>query len=94
MRETLVQENWFMARKEAYGGADHCSSAEVEIAVATASHSTGCREAGITEQTYYRWRKGVRRSDAGPGAAVEGVGARIIVERWRVAYNECVRTRR
>ena len=31
---------------------------QIEVEVATAeAHRQACREAGITEQTYYRWRK-------------------------------------
>ncbi len=34
-----------------------------------------CERAGITEQTYYRWRKEYRRSEGGPGEAAERAGA-------------------
>jgi transposase-like protein len=31
---------------------------QIEVAIANGkTHSVACREAGITEQTYYRWRK-------------------------------------
>jgi transposase-like protein len=33
-----------------------------------------CKKIGVTEQTYYRWRKEVRRPADGPGKAAEGVG--------------------
>ena len=34
------------------------------------------RELGIAEQTYYRWRRGVRRDEGEPGTAPEGARAR------------------
>ena len=34
------------------------------------------RELGITEQTYYRWRKGVRGDEGGPGPGTPREGAR------------------
>ena len=34
-----------------------------------------CKEVGITEQTYYRWRKDVWRSAGRSGATAEGAGA-------------------
>jgi putative transposase len=45
-------------RKEEYAGADCEPSGQVEVSVASGK-TTGlaCKEAAITEQTYYRWRK-------------------------------------
>ena len=49
---------------------------QIEVAVANGkTHPVASREAGITEQSYYRWRKGVRRLESGPSQAVEGTGA-------------------
>ena len=31
-----------------------------------------CRELGVSKQTYYRWRRGVRRDEDEPGEAAEG----------------------
>ena len=64
-----------MARKR--HGAEHIVAILRQIEVELANHkSTGqaCNEAGITEQTYYRWRKGVRRVKAGTGEAAERAG--------------------
>ena len=49
---------------------------QIEVAVANGKTTAlACKEAGIVEQTYFRWRKGVRRPTGGPGEAAEGVGA-------------------
>ncbi len=51
---------------------------QIEVAVANGKTTAqACKEAGIVEQTYFRWRKeyGVRRSAGGPGEAAEGAGA-------------------
>ena len=48
--------------------------AEVELAKGQ-SAPQACRKIGVTEQTYYRWRKAVRGSEARPGQAPEGYGA-------------------
>ena len=49
---------------------------QVEVAVANGKTTpVACREGGITEQTYYRWRKEYGGLAGGPGAAAEGTGA-------------------
>ena len=47
---------------------------QIEVAVANGK-TTGltCKEASITEQTYYRWRKAFGGAAGGPGSATEGV---------------------
>ena len=30
-----------------------------------------CKQLGIADQTYYRWRKGLRRHEGGPGQTAE-----------------------
>jgi hypothetical protein len=46
---------------------------QIEVAVANGK-TTGltCKEASITEQTYYRWRKEFGGAAGGPGSATEG----------------------
>ena len=46
---------------------------QIEGAVANGK-TTGlaCKEASITEQTYYRWRKEFGGAAGGPGSATEG----------------------
>ena len=47
--------------------------AEVEIAKGRTA-AEAAKKIGVTEQTYYRWRKGVRRPADRPGEAAEGAG--------------------
>jgi hypothetical protein len=51
---------------------------QIEVAVANGKTTAqGCKEAEITEQTYYRLplAEGIRWFAGGPGAAAEGTGA-------------------
>ena len=46
---------------------------QIEVAVANGKTTAlACKEAGIVEQTYFLWRKGVRWTAGGPGEAAEG----------------------
>ena len=48
---------------------------QIEVAVANGKTAAlACKEAGIVEQTYFRWRKEYGWPQ-GPGEAAEGVGA-------------------
>ncbi len=57
-RETLLREELENGQEKIHAGADHGDSAS-----GRSSRSNGrstlqaCREAGIVEQTFYRWRK-------------------------------------
>ena len=59
MLEKLVQEELENGKEEAQCRAD-CRAAATDRSRVSNHKSTGqaCKEAGITEQTYYRWRKG------------------------------------
>jgi len=49
---------------------------QIEVAVANGKTTpSACREGGITEQTYYRWRKEYGGLQVASGAAAEGAGA-------------------
>ena len=46
---------------------------QIEVTVANGKTTAqASKEAGIVEQTYFRWRQGVRRVAGGPGEATEG----------------------
>ena len=45
---------------------------QVEVAVANGKGTPqACKEAAITEQTYYRWRERIRGPEAGPSETAE-----------------------
>jgi len=49
---------------------------QIEVAVANGkTTAVACKEAEITEQTYYRWRKEHGGAAGGPGSAAERAGA-------------------
>jgi transposase-like protein len=50
---------WYGTREEAYSGTDIVNLlGQIEVAVANGKTTAlACKEAAITEQTYYRWRK-------------------------------------
>ena len=48
---------------------------QIEVAVANGKTTPiACRESGITEQTYYRWRKEFGGLQVDQGSAAEGIG--------------------
>jgi putative transposase len=50
---------------------------KIEVAIANGKTTPqAAQEVGITEQTYYPWRKEFRTAEAGPGEAAEGAGER------------------
>ena len=50
---------------------------QIEVGIANGKPTPqACKEAEITQQTYYRWRKGARRPKAGSSEADEGAGTR------------------
>ncbi len=50
---------------------------QVELEIANGKTTPqACRDAQITAQTYYRWRKEFGGLNAGPSEAAEGVGER------------------
>jgi len=57
------EANWYerslkWTRKEVFGGADRELLRQIEVGTANGKMTPqACKEVGITEQTYYRWRK-------------------------------------
>ena len=46
-----------------------------EVEIHTSEGKTiarAARQIGVTEQTYYRWRQGIRRTEQWPGKTFEG----------------------
>jgi transposase-like protein len=49
---------------------------QIEVAIANGKTTAlACKEAGIVEQTYFRWRKEYGGAASGPGEAAEGARA-------------------
>lgn len=58
MRENVVREESENGKEEAHPGTDRRDLAQIEGAIANHKPTPqACREAAITEQSYYRWRK-------------------------------------
>ena len=77
MLEELVQKELGHGAEEARRRADRCPPRQIEVELANHKNiGQACEEAGITQQTYYGWRKEYGGLKVEQGAPAESDGER------------------